>query len=189
MTTDNTNNTISKDLVTTLCMFLNYHEISCILGRECLLCANFRHLRLLDKDVNHELIKNFCKEDKNIIDKIPLKKLTSNTQRIHVIGNVWAIINSLNHRRFSFFCKTMTKQITSDSICITDTEKSVPKIDKKMIITQGYSKKYDLTSVDYLLVEKKYIDQTFNIPFDENIIPEKGFLVIDLTSNEKFYTE
>ena len=180
--------TIPKDLITRLCIFLNFHEISYMEGRECVICVNFKHLKILDKDIDHGLIKNFCKEDKDIIDKIPLKKLTSNAQRIHVVGDHWPLINTLKHRKFKFFCKSL-KNDKADSICITDINIPVEKIDQKLIVTQGYCLKYDLISVDYLLVQKKHIDVSLKTSFDKQIIPEKGFLVVNLKNDEKFYTE
>jgi hypothetical protein len=57
-------------------------------------------------------------------------------------------------------------------------------MENKLIITQGYDSDYILTSVDYLLVEKKHIKGP--IPFD---ISDKGFLVIDLRNWQSFYTE
>lgn len=179
---------LPRDLIDRLGLFLNQHERSCITDTPCTICANFRHPKTLDKDIDENLIKNFCKEDRKIVDKIDVKKLTSNAQRIHVIGNIWNIINCFNHRKFHFFCKSI-KLSTKDSICITDVDTNITKLDNKIIITQGYSNNYDLTSVDFLLVEKKYIDDSFEISFSKNIIPEKGFLVIDLHNNEKFYTE
>jgi len=181
---------LESHLTNRLCMFLNIHEMSCISDIQCKICANYRFLKIIDQDIEHNLIKNYCKTDKHLIDKISLKKITSKTQRIHVIGNHWPLINSLKHRKFSFFCKkNKTSEGYVGSICITDTNIPLNKINDKMIITQGYTKDYDLTSVDFLVIEKKYIDSSFEISFDKNKIPEKGFLVIDLCTNEKFYTE
>jgi hypothetical protein len=173
-------------------MFLNFHEISCITGRECTICANFQHLKILDKDIDHNLIKNYCKEDKGLVDKMNLEKLSFTAQRIHIIGNHWPLVNALKHRNFKFFCKNpkISNDDKTDSICITDTNIPVNKMNQKLIITQGYCLWYDLNSVDYLVVQKKYIDDSFCIEsFDKQIIPEKGFLVIDLKSHKKFYTE
>ena len=191
MTTQQQRTVIPKDLVTRLCMFLNFHEISSITGKECVMCANFRHLKILDKDIDHNLFKNFCKEDKELVNKMSLKKLTSNAQRIHVIGDHWPLVNTLKHRKFKFFCKTpkINKNDKTDSVCITDINTPVTKTDQKLIVTQGYCLEYDLNSVDYLLVQKKHIDDSFETSFDKQVIPEKGFLVIDLKSDEKFYTE
>lgn len=188
MTSYATSRHVPDDLVKKLCMFLNYHEISYMVGRECHICTNFRHLKILDKDMDTDPIKNFCKEDKEIVNKIPLKKLSSNAQRIHIIGDHWPLINTFKHRKFKFFCRSQ-KNNTNDSVCITDTNIPVDKTDHKLIITQGYCSKYNLSSVDFLLVQKKHIDGSFEMHFDKQIIPEKGFLVIDLKNGDKFYTE
>ena len=92
--------------------------------------------------------------------RFSVKKLTSKAQRIHIIGNHWVIINSFKHRKFSFCCKVLKeewKNSNKDSVCITDTDIPVDKIDNKMIITQGYKTGYNLESVDYLVIEKKFI--------------------------------
>jgi len=164
-----------------LFLFLNSHEISCISGTQCTICTNYKSLKLLDQDIDHNLIKYFCKGDKTI-EKIELKKLTSKSQRIHVIGNHWTLINSLKHRKFAFFCK-IQKHSQKDSLCITDVVDNIGKSENKMVITQGYKSLDNLEFIDYLLIEKKYIKE--RILFE---IPEKGYLVIDLKNGEKFYT-
>jgi hypothetical protein len=175
---------LPTDLINRLCAFLNFHELSCIADKPCTICTNFRHLRILDKDIDENLIKNYCKSDKNLVDKIPLKKLTNKAQRIHVIGNHWPLVNSFKHRKFAFFCKSLKPlPFNKDSVCITDTNAQIGKYDNKLIVTQGYESDYNLESVDYLMVEKKYVNEA---PFD---IPESGFLVVDLRNGEKFYTE
>lgn len=181
--------TIPSDLIERLCIFLNYHEICCITGSQCTICANFRHLKCLDKDIDNTLIKNYCKTDKKLVNQIPVNKICSKAQRIHVLGNHWPLINSLKHRKFSFFVKKMNNKKSTDSICISDTDTQVNKEENKLIITQGYSKDYNLTSVDYFLIDKKHIDKSFDIPFDQQIIPNEGYLIIDLNTTEKFYSE
>lgn len=172
------------------------HELLRITKSQCNLCHNFKHLKILDKDINENLINNYCKIDKHLLDKITLKKITNKGQRIHVLGNHWPLINSLKHRKFSFYSKQIaSKNTNKDSICVTDTTLCVNKTNNQLIITQGYSQDYNLSSVDYLLIEKKHIellkgiDETFNIPFNQQIISDKGFLVIDLNNDEVFYTE
>jgi hypothetical protein len=182
--------TLPSDLIDRLCIFLNYHELSCITGIQCTVCANFKHLKILDKDIDNSLIKNYCKSDKKFVDQILLKKISNTAQRIHVLGNHWPLVNSLKHRKFSFFVKHQPERnYNKDSVCITDTDSQVNKEKNKLIITQGYSKDYNLSSVDFLLIEKKHIDDSFDIPFDQQIIPDKGFLIIDLNNDEKFYSE
>jgi hypothetical protein len=178
---------LPSDLINKLCIFLNYHELSCITGSQCTICANYKNLKILDKDIDQTLIENYCKSDKSLVDKLNLKRISNKAQRIHILGNHWPLVNCLKHRKFSFFSKQISEKNTNkESICITDTTKYITKTDNQLIITQGYSKDYNLSSVDYLLIEKKYIDESFEVPFD---IPEKGFLVIDLNNNKKFYTE
>lgn len=183
---------LPSDLIKRLCALLGYHEVSCIIGVQCTKCVNFKHLKVLDKDINDNLIKNYCKSDKTLVNQVCLKMISNKAQRIHVLGNHWPLINSLNHRKFYYLSKQIDhfQQVADKkSICITDTVTWVTKMDHKLVVTQGYSKDYNLDSVDYLVVEKKYIDDSFEVPFDVGIIPENGFLVIDLNSGENFYTE
>jgi len=162
---------------------LDEHKMSFLANTQCTACVNFIYLKLLDQDIDHELFKNRCKECKNIVNEFPVTKLTSKAQRIHVIGNHWPLVNNLKHRKFAFFCGNQ-KLTDKDSVCITDTTAGVNKIERKLIITQGYESMYDLTSVDYLLVEKKHIKTP--VPFD---IPDKGYLVFDIRNGQEFYTE
>jgi hypothetical protein len=162
---------------------VDVHKLSFLTNTQCIECVNFIYLKLLDQDIDHEMFKNRCKECKNIINEIPVKKLASNAQRIHVIGNHWPLVNSLKHRKFAFFCGNQ-RLTDKDSICITDTTQQINKMENKLIITQGYDSDYVLTSVDFLLVEKKHVKG--KTPFD---IPDKGFLVIDLRNWGCFYTE
>jgi hypothetical protein len=166
--------------------FLNIHEKSYILGNECPLCINFKHLRILDKDIDENALKLFCKEDRKTVNKMILKRMVSTAQRIHVIGNHWPLVNALKHRKFRFFCRIQKDTDQNDSICITDTTVPVDKTEHKLIITQGYDITYNLNSVDFLLVQKKYINESFAPDW---AIPEKGYLIIDLKNGNKFYTE
>jgi len=201
---------LSDDILNLLFSFLGTHEISCITGIECSLCKHYKNLKLIDQDIDHDLIKNYCIADKNIVNEIELKKITNKTQRIHVIGNAWKIINSLKHRKFAFYSglsmlvngNAFPERLSTckkDSICITESNLNIAKkienkIENKMIITQSYDYHFENSkskSIDFLLIEKEYIDRFifynhFAIPeFD---IPEKGYLVIDLRNNETFYT-
>lgn len=171
---------IPKCLVKKLGIFLNVHEKSCIVNVPCI-CSNFIHPIMLDSglSMNYTII---CKKIKYFIKKINL-----NTQRIHIIGEPWPLINYFKHRKFNFYSKYYQTD-KNKSILITDVCSPIDKIKNKLIITQGYSKKYDLVSVDYLLIQKKYIKDWFNVSF-ENQIVENGFLVIDLKTSQKFYTE
>lgn len=180
---------LPKDILLRLGIFLNFHERSCIFDIPCAICVNYKHIKTLDKDINENLIKNYCKIDKSV-NNIKIDKLTSIAQRIHVIGNHWSLINNLKHRKFKFICgkKEQCNFNNDDSVCITDITYPIEKLSSKLIVTQGYENNYDLQSVDYLLIEKKYIDNSIQIPFDKQIIPEKGFLVINMTNLEKFYT-
>ena len=140
---------------------------------------NFKNIKTLDKDIDANLIENY-------------QKTSNKAQRIHVLGNHWPLINKLRHRKFSFFSKKIKdmdkiKDPDKNSICITDVINFVEKINNKLIITQGYSKDYNMKSVDYLLVQKKFIDESYDVSIDQ--ISEKGFLVIDLNTGEMFYTE
>jgi len=194
---------IPSDILSIIYSFLNTHEISCIENVPCKVCVNFVYFKSLDQDIDNSLIKNYCKSDKELVKKIPIKKLTSKTQRIHVIGNHWPLINSLKHRKFSFFCnaggtlKLNKRSINrADSICITDMngKMTIDNIKGKMIITQGYQSELNFESIDFLLIEKKYLpymQTTPWVPFEllPFEIPKNGFLVINIKNNKKFYTE
>lgn len=178
---------LPSDLIKRLCSLMNHHEIACVVGTNCKVCANFRHLKSFDQDIDDNLIKNYCKSDIDLVNKIEVKKIDNKAQRIHIIGNHWPLLNSLKHRKFDYF-SVFPKSYENHSICITDTNLAISKMENKLIITQGYSKDYNLDSVDYLFVQKRYVDKTYDIPFNKDDIPTLGFFVIDLRTNEKFYT-
>ncbi len=155
------------------------HKLSFLANTQCTLCVDYMYMKLLDQDIEHNLIKNHCK---NMADKLPIKKIANKAQRIHIIGNHWPLVNSLKHRKFAFFCEGQ-KLTNKDSICITDVTTPIGKTENKLVITQGYKYDYNLTSVDFLLVEKKHIKYSESID-----IPDKGYLVINLNNGQKFYT-
>ncbi len=161
---------------------LDPHKLSFLVSTQCTVCTDFVYMKFLDQDIDYNLIKNRCRECKNIVDEIPVKKISNKAQRIHVIGNHWPLINSLKHRKFAFFCGNQ-KLTNKDSVCITDITTPIGKTENKLIITQGYDCDYNIISVDFLLVEKKHMKypETFNVP-------DKGYLVIDLKNGHRFYT-
>lgn len=186
-------------IVSVLDLFLNEHEKHCAKNVQCELCVNYKHIKKLDKNINTDILDNYCKSDKYLIDNNHFKKIGTTRERIHVIGNHWPLINRFKHRNFNFYFKKMSGS-GMENVCITDITDITDTTDAKFIISQGYNinfTNYELSVLDFLLVSKKYIESSIkfiehnitNVPFDWRIVSDKGFLVIDLKESKVFYTE
>jgi len=177
---------MNKDIVWRLHKYLRKHERACIMDVKCPVCSNYLNWKLIDKDIDKIGFKNFCRDD--FQSNLKIFKISKNAQRIHVIGNHWPLINGLDHRKFKFFANKNNKfgisySYATDSV-ITDVDLHVSKYASKMIITQGYNINYSLKDLDWIIVEKQYVEDFLKLYSLKLLFVINEFLIVKIIDSE-----